>query len=478
MSRRFDRAAVAAAVSVVLAFGLVAVTAAASPNPDTLDTTSTVAPSSAAQLACPGSSAGDGATAELMAVAPPGGQSDEGSGSGQLTVSALSGGDPVPLAHTKQRGEVLTHRWGRQAQPSVRVEASRPMAAGAYAALQTVLDTSKRAGLAVARCEPTADDWWYTGVDTSVGSTARLVLSNPTPAVAVVDLSFYGPKGHVAAVGATGVPIAPRSQQSLDLARFAPGLDALTMHVRSTRGRVAAAVEVSRINGVTSAGDEWIASSQPPATDIVVNAGDSGKGKQRLVLTNPSGREALVSVDVLGGSGPFTPKGLTSLRIKPGHTVVKDVSKATGSAAAALHLTSGTAVTAALVSESAKPPVEFSTASSSPVLDDPAVVPLFAGSRCSLTFATAERDGATLGIQPYDDQGAPLGTSGQVALKARTSRTWTGTAPHDAAYVVVTVTDGTQVHGVATYHGHAGQSAIPIVSGTWTVTRPAVHAAG
>jgi len=312
-------------------------------------------------------------------------------------------------------------------------------------------------------------------VNTNVGATARLVLSNPTPAVAVVDLVFYGPKGLVHAVGARGIPVGPNSRKSVDLARFAPGLDAVTLEVRSTRGRVAAAVDVARLEGATPGGYEWLAPSQAPSEDVLVNAGDSGAGDQRLVVTNTTGRQLLVSADVLDAGGPFTPKGLSQVRIKPGHTFVKDVSAITGSAATALHLTSGGSFTAALISESSGPKVEFSASSDSPPLVDPAVVPLFDGLRVTLAFATVEAGGGAVEIRAYDDQGTEVGRAGRVPIKSGTTRLWPGPVPPRAAYLVVSVSDGSAVQGTAAYHSPQGQSAIPLLSGVWTVTRPAVR---
>ena len=166
---------------------------------------------------------------------------------------------------------------------------------------------------------------------------------------------------------------------------------------------------MARVNGVTANGNEWLAPSQPPDTDIVVNAGDAGPGDQQLVITNPSAREALVQVQVLDTSGPFTPKDLADLRIKPGRTVVKDVSSVTDTSAAALRVTTkqeDSAVIATLVSESATGPVDLATSSSSAPLTGPAVVPVFTDTRLALSFA-GTTPGGGVQIQAYDDEGRP-----------------------------------------------------------------------
>ncbi len=479
------RVTAAATAMVVAAVAAIAVTGTLAPVPARVDVTPDQMPTSQAQLSCPETSTGQGVVTDLLAVAPPTGSDGTSGdpGDGSLAARALSTdtAQQQPVAETKQVGVPIVTRLGPLAAPSVTVDAVGRLAPAAYAAQRTVLAEGQDVGLAVAPCTPTGDSWWFAGVDTSVGSISRLVLSNPTPAVAVVDLTFYGPKGIESAVGARGIPIAPRSRQSLDLARFAPGRDALTLRVKATRGRVAAAVNLARVNGVSPAGNEWLASSEPPATEVLVNAGDSGDGEQHLVITNPSGREALVQVRVLDVNGPFTPKSLTNLRIKPGRTVVKNVSADTEASAAALLVTTDqeqSIVLASLLSENASAPVDLSSSSSSQVLDGPAVIPAFAGTRLSLAFASAQAGGGAVRVQGYDDSGKPVGEPTRVAVKAKTTKTVDVGVARATTYLVATVDDGSRLQGVATYHGPAGVSAIPIVSGPTTVTRPAVRPAG
>ena len=465
---------------VVLAGGAVAATSAVGPAAPEVKTAPTEVAASHAQLSCPGTAVGKGVTTDLFAVTPPLGSSPKRPG--ELAVDTLStepAAQTTPIEQTDQVGEPLAVRLGADATPSVTVAGAEGLAPGAYAAQSTTFDADKQGGLAVAPCLPTADSWWFAGLDTSVGSTSRLVLSNPSPAIAVVDLSFYDRKGVVEAPGRSGIPLAPHARQSLDLARFAPGRDAVTLHVRATRGRVAAAVNVARLDGVSPAGEDWIAPSQPPAADVLVNPGDSGGGVQRLVLTNVSGREALVSVRVLEPTGPFIPESLADLRLQPGRTVVKDVSQVTKDAAAFEVKTDQeqAGLVASLVSESTRAPVDLSTASSSPAMTGPAVVPVFAGSRTSVALASASPGGGVVQIQGYDDNGSPVGSETRVVVKAGTTETWEPKSSTGLAYLVATVSDG-EVHGVAQYQGQSGRAAAPIVAGPTTVTRPAVRPGG
>ncbi|MGA9345443.1 MAG: DUF5719 family protein [Nocardioidaceae bacterium] len=464
--------AIAAGGAVAVSIAAIALTAAGSGSLDTIDRTPSVVPASTAQLSCPETQS-PGTRTDVFALSPAGPAAAPVPGS--IAVAPLSAESRTPLATGDQVGVPVTTRMAAAGRSAVAVTATGGLAPGAFAAQHVVRTGSRTSGTAVATCAPSADSWWFTGIDTNVGSTAQLVVSNPSPAVAVVDLVFYGPKGLVKAVGARGIPVAPQSRKSLDLARYAPGLDAVTLEVRATRGRVAAAVGVSRLEGATPGGYEWLAESQPPSDDVLVNPGDSGAGDQHLVLTNTTGRRLLVTAEVLVASGPFTPKGLSEVPIRPGHTVVRDVSAITGGDAAALHVTTDGDITAALVSDSSGAPGDFSASSDSPPLADPAVVPLFDGLEVTLAFATVEDGGGVVEVQAYDAQGAEIGQPGRVPIKSGTTRVWPGPVPPRAAYLVVSVNDGTAVQGQATYHSRQGQSAIPLVSGVWTITRPAVR---
>ncbi len=464
--------AIAAGGAVAVSIAAIALTAAGSGSLDTIDRTPSVVPAATAQLSCPETQS-PGTRTDVFALSPAGPATAPVPGS--IAVAPLSAESRTPIATGDQVGVPVTTRMAAAGRSAVAVTATGGLAPGAFAVQHVVRTGSQTSGTAVAACAPSADSWWFTGIDTNVGSTAQLVLSNPSPAVAVVDLVFYGPKGLVKTAGARGIPVAPQSRTSLDLARYAPGLDAVTLEVRATRGRVAAAVGVSRLVGATPGGYEWLAASQSPSGDVLVNPGDSGAGDQRLVLTNTTGRRLLVTAEVLDVSGPFTPKGLSDVPIKPGHTVVKDVSATTGSVGVALHVTTDGDITAALVSESTAAPVDFSASSDSAPLVEPAVVPLFDGLEVTLAFATLEDGGGVVQVQAYDAQGAEIGEPARVPIKSGTTRAWPGPVPPRAAYLVVSVSDGTAVQGQATYQSRQGQSAIPLVSGVWTITRPAVR---
>src|SRR5262245_30255162 len=160
----------------------------ASPAPSPVDTASQTVPSSSATLSCPETSVSRGVSTSVLAVSP---STGAGAGSGALAVQALTPDRPTRtqrVGTSEDRGVPVSAELDADARLAVTVDAAGGLAPGAFGAQQTVADHREDVGIAVARCEPTADDWWFTGADTSVGSTSRLVLTNPAPAVSVVDL--------------------------------------------------------------------------------------------------------------------------------------------------------------------------------------------------------------------------------------------------------------------------------------------------
>ena len=79
------------------------------------------------------------------------------------------------------------------------------------------------AGADATSCIPPAHEHWLTGAATTVGTTAVLVLSNPSASASTVDLSLYGAEGPVEAAGTAGIVLAPGQTRSLVLGGLAPG---------------------------------------------------------------------------------------------------------------------------------------------------------------------------------------------------------------------------------------------------------------
>jgi len=185
-----------------------------------------------------------------------------------------------------------------------------PAAGTGVAAVQTTLArTGDRRGLAALACPAATTDAWLVGGATTAGRRARLLLLDPTPAPAVVDVVVLGPRGPLDLPSARGVVVAPGRARALQLDALAPGLDRLAVHVVARRGRVAAVLDDSRLDGATPAGVDDVPVAAPPARSQtvpgvvvpVVPPGDVATAVVRLAV--PGGEDAVVHLHLAGPRG-------------------------------------------------------------------------------------------------------------------------------------------------------------------------------
>lgn len=421
-------------------------------------------------VSCPGGLRGRQTSAGVVAVSP--GQ-PVGHAAGTLAVVPLTRASRRPLGALHGRGSVLSVPLAARQRP-VLVEGRGSLAPGATAAQWSRLGGSgHQSGSDASWCQQPDTDWWFTGTDTSARNTSRLVLSNPSTAVAVVDLAFYGTNGKVPPGAARGIAIAPMSRRSFDLSRFAPDQRALTVDVHAAQGEVAAAVYSARGTAAHPRGSEWVPPAAEPSKQVLVDPTLPGGSDQRLVITNPMSGEALVQADVLETSGQFTPVGFTDIRIAPGEVKVLNLGPATHGSAAAVRLSSSSPVLAATVTDRRQAPVpDYSIAVAGHQIDEPAVVPVVAAAELSLRFVTGTRTSAT--VTAFDAQGRRLSRD-RVQVAGRVVTGWRLPRGAAAAYVVVANTGRTPgLQCVADFKSRGGVIALPALSGSYTVTRPAV----
>lgn len=482
-----------AAVAVVAVLASASAVTLADRSPTTLPPTQRPTvdrlPASNTALACPPPPRGADTVTSVIAVSPAGNQQR----AGRLDLGPLKRPPRPTLSRVTAAGERL-QRVVRPGIGGLFVAASRGLAPGASAVVSSVLASTKTSGLAASTCAAASNDWWFSAVDTSVGATSRLVLSNPTRAVAVVDLALFGYNGPIEPAGARGITVPPYSQRILDLSRFAPGSDALTVNAHASRGSVVAAVLTTKRRRVEVAGSEWIAPSIGPAAHVVINpapplepgtrdgnaaasgngaAAPSAEAKQRLVLTNTSSRQALVHVRVFDPSGTFTPTQLADVRIKPGSVVVEDLLPIAQGEAAGVRLRANVAVTGAVTTIMPEPTEDFTVSTSSEALTDPAVVPLLTDADLGLLLTTPDPVGGSVRVETFDAAGTRLRNE-VVTVKGAAVTIWQPPKTGDPAYLVISVRAGEAITGIASYRSSDGITSVPVNSGLWSITRPAV----
>ncbi|WP_336248752.1 DUF5719 family protein [Stomatohabitans albus] len=96
-------------------------------------------------------------------------------------------------------------------------------------------------------CATSATDQWdLVGFDTTLGSVSTLVLANPTTTPAVANLSIATPSGPVNLTLASGIEVPALNQTVIDLADYVPNVEAFSVRVSTSAGRVVASGELVR----------------------------------------------------------------------------------------------------------------------------------------------------------------------------------------------------------------------------------------
>jgi hypothetical protein len=348
---------------------------------------------------------------------------------------------------------------------SLAIEATGALAAGLFA---FQADTTRDGTAAVTECSSPRTSWWFTGAGATLDHTSELVLTNLDPGPAVVDVRVLGLDGEVETLGTRGITVPPGGRTTLGLTDIAPQGEELAVHVLASRGRVVAGLsDTFAAEAGGGPGAEWVPAQQLASRRVRLAALPRRADSHTLVVANPGEREALVEVEVSGGSGAFAPTDNAQVRVPPGSVAAVDLADSVGREASALTLRSPVPVTATVRSVAGG---DSTYAPAVRVLTGPAAAPVPKGLEATVQL-TAGAQPATARVTAYRKDGSQLGTT---AVDIEPSATGTYTVPGTADYLVVAPQEG-QVHGAVSYAGEAGLSQAPLRPLTVRVDRPVVH---
>ncbi len=458
-----DRALLAPAVVVLLALAAVLLTTSADPvtRADTAGL-SRGALVDSTTFACPDLDAGRRVTSTAaLGLAPAPADLDVPAG-GEVAQGPVAGdGRPVDV----RRGSVVdVPTSGGPA-----VVASGGAAAGLFGFRA---DEQDRRTLGVSACGAPRSQSWFAGAGAGLDHSSTLVLANVDPGPAVLDLTVLGPDGEVETVGTQGVTLPPHSVRRVALAEIAPQTDDLAIGVRTSRGRVVAAVDdafSAKASG--RPGQDWLAGTDLPSRTLRLAGVPAASGSTRLLVANPSDLEAVVEVRVAGRSGAFAPEGLEPITVAPGTVEQLDLSDVLPTKeAVALRLRSRVPVVASVrVTDGG----DHSYATPVAPLTGPAAAPVLPGSDATVQL-TAGPVATKATVTTYDADGKRVGGT-VLALDATATATWS--PGRRAAYVVVSPSTGQgsgTVHGAVTYAGR-GIASVPLTPLPLQVVRPSVR---
>ncbi len=252
-------------------------------------------------------------------------------------------------------------------------------------------------GLWLAACSPASIEQALVGLVADATHTVSLLITNPDPTQATVDVAFYGANGLIATQGSRGLTVLGNSTRQLALAPLVSGEGPVTAVVTASEGR---ASTYARVTG--GDGNDYVSASAPPATTATIAGAPGGTGPRNLVVTNTSDRRTTVTVDVLSDTSSFTAAGADAVSVEAQSTVTIPLDAAIGGQVGGLRITATQPIVAALWSTSAEGDLAVSPAR--PAFQGHSVVPLIPGSvlvasnpgSSAASLTVTLRDGSTV----------------------------------------------------------------------------------
>jgi Family of unknown function (DUF5719) len=420
----------------------------------------------AAIRACPSPGSLAGGAVALAAAAP---AAPSGAGTAAVTRLSAAGstgaGQPLftrtrPGVLTRTRIPVATPRSGRvpagsqsagdgkipsgPARGGVMVRATGPMAR----ALE--VEQTGAGGLPTASCDGPGTDFWFVGPGQHALAGLQLYLMNADGQPADAEVDIFTDSGPLLGSTDTGIAVPAHGLVVQSLSKLLRGTRVVALHVRTSVGRIVAALRETKSVRQTGA---WLPASQPPARSIVLPGLPSSAGSRDLYVAVPGAGNAQVKLTAVTAKGSYRPTGGNGIDL-PGGSAALVALPSLGGVAAAIKLTSNVPVAAAIrVSGGPAGAAGVFSAASAPVQEQGAVADNLSGSgKTSALVLSAPRGAArvriteegTTAAQPPSAGGQPARVV-EVAAKHTTVvrlRTPSGSAARSPFAVLITPLPG------------------------------------
>jgi hypothetical protein len=382
-----------------------------------------VQPVDSSTVVCPEPGAVDGSlTTSLVTVIPgltgqdrPGEsvidflEGPDGDGSGAVVDDGADSEAVAPQGDIVQPGDVVQLVSGAARLPALQARTAGGLAPGLVAAQTTRDSFSAGRGFASQPCLGPATTWWFVGGGSTTGRESALVLVNPEPTPAELEVAISGPDGQVSTPRLRGLVVEPRSRVVVRLSREAPRLPVAAWKVTVRQGRIVAALSDKETDGFVPLGSDWIPASAEPATRVLVPGVIGGNGARQLLVHAPGDVAATVRVRLITEQGSFVPAATPEIDVPGGTVVALDLDESLLGDAATVDLQSDEPIVAGVrqrhpaVDASAGALVESSFTAGAPLI----------GSIAATTALPSERStGVTVWITAPDDiieiQRAPM----------------------------------------------------------------------
>jgi hypothetical protein len=346
------------------------------------DTSRRVAPVSVSLRACPApGSPGSHGTGVAMVAA--GG----GSGPGQAILTRLSapaGTSPlaslsqpgtlsvagVPAASAASPGIAGGSVTGGSSAAVVRPGGVMITAGGSMARGLAAAQTSA-GGVVTAGCGSPGTDFWFAAPGQQAAGTISLQLMNVDNQASSVNVDILTDTGPLQTGIDTGITVPPHGLVVQSLAGLVHGSRAIGLHVRTSVGRVVAALRESTRQA--AADGQWLPAAQAPSSSLVIPGLPSSHGPRELYVANPAAADAAVKLAVVSPGGTYQPTGTGAIVIPAGSASRIELPSLSGVTGAVV-LTSRIPVTAAVIVPGGQSGAPGAQTAAAPALQEQGVV--------------------------------------------------------------------------------------------------------
>ncbi|HEY3734685.1 MAG TPA: DUF5719 family protein [Streptosporangiaceae bacterium] len=361
------------------------------------------------------SAAGGSSAGSLLTLSQP----------GELSLSAVS---PAPAATGTSTGTSAGASGGTSGNGSPKGSAAtgRPggvliQARGSMAqGLEAEQTTS---GTATASCGAPGTDFWFTGPGQQSAGSIQLYLMNVDNQPSNVDVDIVSDAGPLQGSTDTGIAVPPHGLVVQPLDGLVHGSRAIELHVRTSVGRVVAAV---RESSRASQPGQWLPATQAPAKRLVIPGLPAASGGRALYVATPAESDAQVKLTVISSGGSYQPTGASGIDIPAGSASKVELTSLAGVSGAVV-LTSNVPVTASFVMPGGAQGAPGAFAVAVPPVEQQGVVADGGGQAHEGTSLVITAPGAAVHVQVSEVSSA---TSGASAGSAGTPRVVSVPAKH------------------------------------------------
>ena len=175
------------------------------------------------------------------------------------------------------------------------------------------------AGTGAGNCAPDASrNWYFPNGDSSVATDYRLVVANPFPDEAVIQIDFLTSEGEESSAQLSEVAVASGQVEVVSISDASIPEDLLSVRLRSARGRVIAWKALWTKPEGQPPGLEFTLGAPAPATEWYFPAGEvSDRAQQTITVMNPNEEESSVSVALTTDEEPVQSSKLLEVAVAP-----------------------------------------------------------------------------------------------------------------------------------------------------------------